>query len=229
MKIDSLATRQGTIWRGVGAAAFISLVSSAAMAQAVPGVTLACPTPTSTGVTVDLSTAAGVWEIQAPGGGAWNAAAVASNVAWLAVPGADWIGDGAAGVVGDYNYRVAIDASDPNIDLASATVSFAYRTDNTMVSGTLGAPLPVLPSVTYNAPAAGTGGPISTPLTAGANELLVVSNNAGGPYGLAMQGTLTFNCTATVVAPVPADAPWALFGLSALMLAGVGFMRRKRR
>lgn len=210
-------------------AALAALTSLPVVAQAAP-VVLACPTPTSIGVTVDLSTAAGVWEIRAPGAGAYAAAAAAANGAWVAVPGAAWIGDGTTGVVGDYNYRVTLDASDPNIDLGSATVTFAYRTDNTMVSGSVGGTsLPVLPSATYNAPAPGTGGPTSTPLTAGSNEFLVVSNNAGGPYGLAMQATLTFNCAATVVTPVPANAPWAIFGLSALMLVGVAAMVRKRR
>ncbi len=218
--------------RSVGAAALLALTSSMAAAQAAPGVVLACPTPTSTGVTVDLSTAPGVWEIQAPGGGAWAPATTGTNGAWLPVTGATWIGNGGNDAVGTWQYRVAIDASGPNIDLASANVTFSYRVDNTMVSSSLaGTALPVLPTVPFNATNPGTGGPISTPLTAGNNELLVVSTNDGtvpNPYGLAMQATLTFDCTAGVVAPVPADAPWALFGLSALMLAGVAYVRRKR-
>lgn len=228
MKFDSLSASRSKFWRGIGLAAFISLTGSVAMAQATPGVTLACPTPTSTGVTVDLSTG-GAWEIQAPGGGAWNNAAAASNSAWVALPGAAWIGNGATGVIGDYSYRLAIDASDPHIDLSSASLTFSYRTDNTIVSGSLGATaLPVLPSAAYNATVPGTGGPLSTPLTAGSNALLVASTNEGGPYGLAMQATLTFNCRATPPAPVPVNSPWALIGMGVLLAAGVAWAGRRR-
>ena len=202
--------------------------------QATPGLTLACPTPTSTGVTLDVSTAAGAWEIQLPGG-AWAPALAANNPNWQPVPGAAWIGDDVTGPQGNISYRVALDASDPNIDLASATLSFSYRADNTMLTGTLGGTsLTVTPSAAHNAPAAfdGTAG-TSTPLTAGSNALLMVVENEFGtdtPYGLAMQATLTFDCRAvTPPAAVPANAPWALITLSGLMLAGVAAVRRRKR
>ena len=57
MKFDSLSASRSKFWRGIGLAAFISLTGSVAMAQATPGVTLACPTPTSTGVTAKGATA----------------------------------------------------------------------------------------------------------------------------------------------------------------------------
>lgn len=152
---------------------------------------------------------------------------------WLPVPNATWIGNAVTGDAGDWRYRVVIDASDPNIDLSSATLTFAYRTDNDMLSANLGATsLPVLPSATYNAVTPGTGGPISTPLTAGSNQLLVVTNNEGttpSPYGLTMEATLTFNCRAGAPAAVPADAPWALMGLGGLLAASVAWAGRRRR
>lgn len=231
MKFDSLSASRSKFWRGIGLAAFISLTGSVAMAQATPGVTLACPTPTSTGVTVDLSTG-GAWEIQAPGGGAWNNAAVASNSAWVALPGAAWIGDGATGALGDWGYRVRIDASDPNIDLSSATLSFSYRADNTMLSASLGSTsLNVLPAATLNGPAT-SGGPIATPLASGTNYLTALVNNEppnANPYGLAMQASLTFNCRAAPAVAVPANAPWALVGMGGLLALGAAFANRRRK
>lgn len=228
-----VSARGGKAWRNAGAAAFMVLSSSFAMAQTPPGVTLACPAPYSNGVTASVSTAAGVWETQGPAGGAWNPAAAASYPTWLPVPNATWIGNAVTGDAGDWRYRVVIDASDPNIDLSSATLTFAYRTDNDMLSANLGATsLPVLPSATYNAVTPGTGGPISTPLTAGSNQLLVVTNNEGttpSPYGLTMEATLTFNCRAGAPAAVPADAPWALMGLGGLLAASVAWAGRRRR
>lgn len=232
MKFDSLSASRSKFWRGIGLAAFISLTGSVAMAQATPGVTLACPTPTSTGVTVDLSTG-GAWEIQAPGGGAWNNAAAASNSAWVALPGAAWIGDGATGALGDWGYRVRIDASDPNIDLSSATLSFSYRADNTMLSASLGSTsLNVLPAATHNGPSATSGGPIATPLASGTNYLTALVNNEppnANPYGLAMQASLTFNCRAAPAVAVPANAPWALVGMGGLLALGAAFANRRRK
>ena len=221
-------------WRTAIAAACLTFAGSAAMAQ---GVTLTCPTPTATGVTANLSTAATVWETQAPGASTWSGAATASNTNWLGVPGAAWIGDGVSGAFGDWKYRLQITANDPNIDLASASVTFNYRADNEMLSASLaGTPLPVLPSVTFNttplpAPQPAT----STPLAAGINDLMVIANNAGStnnPYGLIMQATLTYNCriapTAAATA-VPVDAPWALAGMGALLAASVAMSKRRRK
>ena len=79
------------------------------------------------------------------------------------------------------------------------------------------------------------GGPTSTPLLAGRNELSVrIHNNGSGanPYGLIMQATLTYNCriapTAAATA-VPVDAPWALAGMGALLAAGVAMSKRRRK
>lgn len=196
-------------------------------------VTLSCPTPTSTGVTATLDTGTN-WELQAPGTSTWSGAATASNGSWRGDAGT-WIGDGGASgaaVNGNWTYRVAVVASDPSIDLASASITYRYRSDNATLSADLnGTALPVT-TAAYNDASPGLGGPVTVPLAAGNNYLSVVSRNDGGPYGLAMQATLTFNCQPVArqsAAAVPMDAPWALIGLGGLLAAGAAAATRRRR
>ncbi|MFD1710392.1 hypothetical protein FVQ98_04045 [Ottowia sp. GY511] len=222
----SICHSRWSAWRRTGVLAAMALVHSIAMAQVAP-VTLACPTPTSTGVTADLSTAGGVWEIQPPGG-AWSSAAATGNPAWDTVAGATWIGNGASGVNGNYTFRRQIDASDPNVDLASLRVTYSYLADNRMESAALGAALPVTPVGFVGQPGSATNQ--TATLTPDANNFLTfVAYNSEGPVGIAANVTLTFDCRAVVPpAPVPVNAPWALGGLGSLMVLAAALRRRRR-
>ena len=133
--------------RGAAVAAFVLMSASAAMAQAV---TLSCPTPTSTGVTANLSTAAGTWETSGDGG-AWVSAAAYQHPAWTSTPPAIWIGAVTGASFTAVDYRVMVNAADPYIDLASATVTYNYRVDNTVSGVTFNsAALTSSPSTTFN-------------------------------------------------------------------------------
>lgn len=213
--------------RGAAVAAFVLMSASAAMAQAV---TLSCPTPTSTGVTANLSTAAGTWETSGDGG-AWVSAAAYQHPAWTSTPPAIWIGAVTGARFTAVDYRVMVNAADPYIDLASATVTYNYRVDNTVSGVTFNsAALTSSPSTTFNSASPYSSASQSVPLTRDANNVLTFhTTNAGNPWGLVANVTLTYNCVPPVVAPVPADAPWALLSLSGLMLAAVGFAARRLR
>ena len=218
--------------RTLAVGVLIAGMGSLASAQTAIGVTLSCPTPTSTGVTTNLSTAATVWETSGDSGATWApAAAYFHGGPWVAAtPPAAWIGSVSGPSFANVAYGIRIDASDPNIDLASATFTYDYRVDNYVVGGAFNGTALTFDSTTYNTPAAYTlAAPLAVTLTRDANNTLVFqTTNQGNPWGLAANVRLTYNCTPAVVAPVPADAPWALFGLSALMLAGVAAMRRKK-
>ena len=211
------------------------------MAQAAPSVSLACPTPTATGVRQDISTQTGLWTELRPGDPGQYSANTATNGGWVSdLAGAAWLGNGAYVLGGgDYTFILPILANDPNIDLNSVSITYAYRADDTMLSADLaGTPLAVdltNATGTYNSASPATGGPTSTPLLAGRNELSVrIHNNGSGanPYGLIMQATLTYNCriapTAAATA-VPVDAPWALAGMGALLAASVAMSKRRRK
>ncbi|MCB2038567.1 MAG: hypothetical protein KDF56_16910 [Ottowia sp.] len=211
-------------------AAALYSMGTPANAQTAPGVTLACPSPTSSGVTANLSTAAGTWETSGDGG-AWVSAAAYQHPAWTSTPPAIWIGAVTGTSFTAVDYRVMVNAADPYIDLASATVTYNYRVDNTVSGVTFNsAALTSSPSTTYNSASPYSSASQSVPLTRDANNVLTFhTTNAGNPWGLVANVTLTYNCVPPVVAPVPADAPWALLSLSGLMLAAVGFAARRRR
>lgn len=233
MQCVSSAGKFGKTWGALAVALLLGGATSLASAQAAPGVALACPTPTSQGVTTVFSTGTD-WEIQGPTAAApWAAAARTSNPSWATVAGMPWIGNGATTALGTWNYRRRIDASDPSIDPASVTTTYRYMTDD----ASTGAPTTVsfgnlngttLPMPNSGFGASRSGGPLSTPLVAD-NYLTVTVPNTIGVYGLAMEVTLTYNCRPAAPAPVPADAPWALISLSGLMLAGVAAVRRRKR
>lgn len=219
----------------VAALGLLGSASVFAQAATATPVVLACPTPTSTGLSANLSTTAPThWETSGDGG-AWTAA-LAYNYGnpWLNdVPGGDWIGGVSGPSFTSLGYRVPVDASDPNVDLASAKITYTYRVDN-YVSGVTfnGTALGFDPTTSFNTPAPYTlAAPAAVTLTRNSSNLLTFqTTNGGNPWGLNAAVTLTYDCKAAVPpVAVPADAPWALLSLSALMLVGVGAARRRQR
>lgn len=223
-------------WAAAASVAALGLLGSASVfAQAAMPVVLVCPTPTSTGLTANLSTTAPAqWETSGDAG-AWTPA-VAFNYGppWLDdVPGGSWIGGVAGPSFTTVDYRVPVDASAPNVDLASATITYSYRVDNSVAGVTFnGTALGFDPVASFSSPAPYTlAAPAAVTLTPDSNNLLTFqTTNGGNPWGLNAAVTLTYDCKAAVPpVAVPADAPWALLSLSALMLVGVGAARRRQR
>lgn len=221
-------SRTRPAWRYVAGAALLSLAHATAFAQSAPApLVLACPTPASTGVSADLSTAAGSWEIQAPGSSTWaTAGSITPHTAWHTVTGSSWIGNPSSGVTGNYSFRRQIDASDPNIDPASVRVSYSYLSDNRMDSANLGGPLTVSPVGFTGTPGSATNQ--TATLTPDANNYLTfVAYNSEGPFGITANVNLTFNCRDVTPVAVPVNAPWALAGLGGLLMLVAGLRRRR--
>jgi len=226
MKFASKTRAFGTLWGPLAVAAVLGGTTSLASAQ----VTLACPTPTSTGVTANLSTAAGTWETSGDGGAWTPAVAYFLGAPWIQTPPATWIGANTGPNFTNVAYRVRVDASNPYVDLASATVTYNYRVDNQVVGASFNATPLTFDGTTFNSATPYTlPAPLAVTLTRNASNLLNFNTtNAGNPWGFVANVTLTYNCALPAAAPVPVDAPWALITLGGLMLAGVAAARRRK-
>ncbi|WP_423459885.1 hypothetical protein [Ottowia sp. VDI28] len=213
-----------------------AVASPAAWAQSQPtGVTLACPgMAPGTGVQADLSTQPNRWGISTNQAPAEIAATGASDEYWGSIAGAAWIGDsthnGAPSFPTAITYSLKVTANDPRIVPGSAKISYTYTVDDSVTSvawngNALGFnPSTRFTTLPYDYPST------AVPLNPGANTLVFGSTNGGNPYGLIARVTLTFDCSAGAVASVPANGPWTLAALAAVLAAaGAGMAKRKRR
>lgn len=219
----------------------LSLAASVAQAQTVPtGVTLTCAAPTSTGNTVTLTTAENVWGMDiGDGAGVQPAPAYYYGAPWVLGPGGEsaWIG-GSTGTVATVAYSLEVRASDPNIVLSPATMTYRYSVDNTVSSITWNSDTtpfaPVTPGWYDSSTAVAT--KVVT-LLSGNNLLVFNTTNAGNPYGLNAEITLTYDCQnrgsgttdGAYSHSVPVDDLFALGALvAALGAAGAAAVRRRR-
>ena len=216
---------------GALAGAGLLVAMTASFSPSVPaqtqptGITLAC---SGNANTVDLSTAPITWGINTGSGLLQANSAGNGNWSTAAPVGNHWIGNGNTGNPGTVSYSLNVAASNPNIILGSAKIAYSYLVDDNQAVVTWNAStLPSNSSTSFNTAPYILPAPVSVPLTAGNNTLLFSTNNGGGPYGLNANITLTFDCAGPVTAP--ANAPWALWSLCGLMLAGVAAIARRRR
>ena len=201
-------------------------------------VTLACASPTSTGNTASLDTAANVWGVDI-GSGVTPAAAFYYGAPWVAGPAGigAWIGANSGAAPATLTYSLNVAATDANIVLSSAQITYEYSIDDSATG------------ITWNGSALpSTGGGFSSITTAvtapvtlvsGNNTLLFQSGNVTNPYGLNAKITLTYDCQLSTTGvstgtsgtvPVPVDDPVALAALmAALGVAGAMAVRRRRQ
>ena len=212
--------------------------------QAGTPVKLTCAPGATSGV-ADISTQVATWDTiknRVP----VATTAAAPNTAWSTAPGQSvWLGDGASNDPQEpIDFSVMLDASDPAVVANSARFDFSYLVDNevqdiTFESNAIGAinlPLgtqqqPAFASLTTvgsaQNPVPGTPGLFARDAS---NKLTFRTLNTFGPWGLAVDGRVHFDCSAAgPVTSVPANAPWALVSLSGAMLAGVALLRRRRK
>ncbi len=231
----------GTTVPRLGAVAALTVLalagSPSVLAQpATPtGITLTCPTPTSTGNSVTQNTAATIWGINVDGGGV-NPAVLYDHgsPSWSDGPAgrSGWIGAVAGPSALVVAYTLTVDASDPNIVPGSGQITYSYNVDNTVTAVDWNGAALTAGAASY------TGAPYVLPAPlpvtlAAANTLTFTTSNAGNPYGLNAVVTLTYDCAAlpapAAATPVPVDNPWALAALAAALgVAGAGLARRRQ-
>jgi MYXO-CTERM domain-containing protein len=219
--------------------AALLLAVSTVQAQTTPsGVTLACASPTSTGNTASLDTAASVWGVDI-GSGVTPAAAYFHGSPWIAGPvgSSGWIGAVTGTDPTSVRYSLQVTAADPNIVLGSAQITYAYSVDNTVTGITWNGSALSSVGGDYATTTAAVTAPVT--LANGGNTLLFTTTNAGNPYGLNAKITLTYDCQLSTTGvstgtsgtvPVPVDDPVALAALmAALGVAGAMAVRRRRQ
>jgi len=150
-------------------------------------------TPTCAGdLNADLSTGRAAWTVQEPGASAPHAVAALPGP-WNALPGTSWVGHAAGastgGPVGDYTYRLCFCLCE---GYSSPVLTLAALADNTATVSFNGTPLYSIPDSSWQGapprPRSFTDAALFRP---GENCLTVQVNNAGGPTGLDLRGTLT--------------------------------------
>ena len=145
---------------------------------------LSCSNSAVNPAAADLSTGVANWTVSGPSGS--GAAVSAGNVAWSAVPGAQWIGPaGAPQTAGTYTFQTRVRIN-PCPNGRPAQVSAAFRADNkaTLSVGTATINQAGTPNYGF-LPASLSNGSYTFPAgTSGVQTITITVNNIGGPTGL---------------------------------------------